>query len=228
MTDRAGGAGRVPSDHSSLLIEQAHKALLERLRDGRLTSGGFLSMPMLVKQLELPIAAVRDAVKRCEACGLLTVLPKRGVAVMDAGPEMTRECLELRAMFDCEGARRLITQGGSIPLDQLRSAHESLRDAARDRLTPEMPKRAIEVDLSLHDALAAGIGGGLAGRLYAENRDRIAVIQNTRPFLPDRIVPAMDEHLAIIAAIEARDTGAATAAIREHLSGTLRWWGIGV
>lgn len=222
-------SGRAVADQPpDLLMEQAYQALVGRLRDGQLTGGMFLSMPMLVELLDLPIAAVRDAVKRAEAGGLVTVFPRRGVRVMDAGPEATRECLELRAVFDCEGARCLIEAGGDIPLEALREAHEGLRDAARTKVTPELPRRAIETDLSLHDALARGIRSGLAARLYAENRDRIAVIQNVRPFLADRIVPAMDEHLDIIAAMESRDEAAAVAAIRTHLQNTLRWWGIGV
>ncbi|SEL60540.1 DNA-binding transcriptional regulator, GntR family [Roseovarius azorensis] len=209
-----------------LLTERAYQALLSRLRDGRLASGAFLSMPVLVEQLGLPIAAVRDAVKRAEAGGLLSVLPKRGIMIMDAGPETTRDCLELRAMFDCEGTRLLIERGGEIPIAALRQEHERLRDEAQAKLTADLSRRAVRTDLSLHDALATGLGSGLARRLYAENRDRIAVIQNTRPFVPDRIVPAMNEHLAIIAAIEARDTNRAFAEIRNHLRNTLRWWGV--
>ena len=221
-------AGKPPDTAPDLLTERAYQALVAQLRDGRLASGTFLTTPDLVKRLEFPIAAVRDAVKRTEASGLVTVLPKRGVVVMDAGPATTRECLELRAIFDCEGARRLIANGGTVPLGTLRTEHERLRDTARDQLTPDLPDRAIKVDLSLHDALATGLGSQLATRLYAENRDRIAIIQNTRPFLADRIVPAMNEHLEIITALEARDADAALGAIREHLSGTLRWWGISV
>nr|WP_321170021.1 hypothetical protein [Sedimentitalea xiamensis] len=37
---------------------------------------------------------------------------------------------------------------------------------------------------------------------------------------------AMDEHLDIMAAPEARDADAALAAIRAHLVRTLRWWGV--
>ena len=66
----------------------------------------------------------------------------------------------------------------------------------------------------------------LAAEAYRVNRDRIAVIQNIRPFLPDRIVPAMREHLAIIEALERRDAEAAVAAIAVHFRLTLRWWGI--
>jgi Tfp pilus assembly ATPase PilU len=60
---------------------------------------------------------------------------------------------------------------------------------------------------------------------YRVNRDRIAVIQTSRPFLPDRIVPAMREHLAIIDALERRDAEAAVAAIGLPYRKTLRRWG---
>ena len=93
-------------------------------------------------------------------------------------------------------------------------------------MTPELPRRAILTDLTLHDALSTGLDNPLAAEAYQVNRDRIAVIQNTRPFLPDRIVPAMREHLAIIDALERRDAEAAVAAIDAHYRMTLRWWGI--
>ncbi|WP_050526082.1 GntR family transcriptional regulator [Pseudorhodobacter aquimaris] len=226
--ENTGNPEKTAKAPPDLLNERAYQALVKQLRDGRLSSGTFLSIPMLVDRLEMPIAAVRDAVKRAEVSGLFTVIPKRGVMVMDAGAQTTRECLDLRAMFDGEGARRLIDNSRDVPLASLRAAHERLRDDAFDKATPQISRRAIEIDLSLHDALAMGLNSTLATRLYEENRDRIAVIQNTRPFLPDRVVSAMEEHLAIISALEARDADAALIAIRDHLENTLRWWGVSV
>ena len=89
-----------------------------------------------------------------------------------------------------------------------------------------LPRQAIAVDLSLHDRLSGWLDSALMTQLYADNRSRIAIIQNVRPFLPDRIVPAMEEHLRIIAALEAGDIGRATEAIRQHLHQTMRWWGV--
>lgn len=210
----------------SLLAERAYDALIGALRAGRLASGAFLSMPGLVEQLGLPIAAVREAVKRAEARGLVSVLPKRGLLVMDAGPVTTRECLELRAMFEVEGVRRVIATGPAMPLGALRAAHEDVIRAVRGGRATDLSALALRTDLSLHDAMAAGLGDGILAALYADNRNRIAIIQNTRPFLADRIVSAMEEHLAIIDAIEARDAAAAEKAIRLHLAATLRWWGV--
>lgn len=208
------------------LTDQAYAALLAQLREGALRSGMFLSMPMLVTQLGFPLAAVREAVKRAEGSGLLRVLPKRGVTVMTADPDITRDCMELRAMFDIQGARRLLLRGADLPLAALRAAHEQILDDARGTVTADMQRRAIRTDISLHDTLSSGLDGPIMARLYAENRDRIAVIQNQRPFLADRIIPAMTEHLAILSALEARDVTKVEHAVWDHLRNTLRWWGI--
>jgi DNA-binding GntR family transcriptional regulator len=210
----------------ALLADQAYERLIAALRDGSLGAGQFVSMPGLVELLDLPLAATREAVKRADTNGLVRVLPKRGVLVMDASPKATRDCMDLRALLDAEGARRLIAARAELPLDALRASHGALIEEAERAMTPELPRRAILTDLSLHDALATGLGNPLAAGAYRVNRDRIAVIQNTRPFLPDRIVPAMHEHLAIIDALGRRDAEAAVAAIEAHYRTTLRWWGI--
>ncbi|RJL08231.1 GntR family transcriptional regulator [Paracoccus siganidrum] len=213
---------------ADLLADQAYGRLVALLRDGTLRAGEFVTMPGLTGATGLSIAAMREAVKRADSRGLLRILPKRGVLVMDAGPETTRDCLDMRMALDCEGARRLIARG--VPdLAELRDAHEATLAAARGARAPDLTRRAQRVDLSLHDALAAGLADNrMLAEAYATNRDRIAIIQNTRPFLADRIVSAMEEHLVILGALERGDAQAAVAAIREHYRQTLRWWGVEV
>lgn len=210
----------------SFLGDKAFDDLLKALHDGRLRSGTFFSMPDLVETLGYPIAAIREATKRAETQSLLNILPKRGVMVMDATPEVTRNCMDMRATLDKEGARRLLSQGERPSFGALQDRHAEMLTRAKLNITPLMPAEAISVDLSLHDALAGGLENPFLKQCYQENRNRIAVIQNSRPFLPDRIIPAMEEHLKIIQALEAGDAPGAVAAIDIHLSQTLRWWGI--
>ena len=209
-----------------LMADQAHDRLVAVLREGQLAAGQLVSMPGLVEIIGLPLAATREAVKRADVNGLVRVVPKRGVLVMDASAKVTRDCMDLRAMLDAEGARRLIAAETALPLDELRASHEALIESAERAMTAELQRRAILTDLSLHDALSTGLANPLAAEAYRVNRDRIAVIQNTRPFLPDRIVPAMPEHLLIIDALARRDAEATVAAIAAHYRTTLRWWGI--
>jgi len=208
------------------LADQAYGRLIARLWDGALAAGQFVSMPELVDLLGLPLAPTREAVKRAEARDLVSVLPKRGVRVMMASAEATHDCLDLRAILEEEGARRLIETSAALPLDALRASHRAVMEAARRGLHADLPHRVIAVDLSLHDALATGLSNPVAVEVYRVNRDRIAVIRNARPFLPDRCVSAMEEHLAIIETLARRDARAAVEAIRSHHCSTLRWRGI--
>ncbi|PJN95718.1 GntR family transcriptional regulator, partial [Amaricoccus sp. HAR-UPW-R2A-40] len=120
----------------------------------------------------------------------------------------------------------LVARKVDLPLARLRRDHCDTIEEAQRAMSPGLTRRAILTDLSLHDALGAGLDNPFAAEAYRVNRNRIAVIQNTRPFLPDRIVPAMEEHLAIIDALDRRDAEAAVAGLAEHCRTTLRWWGI--
>jgi DNA-binding GntR family transcriptional regulator len=209
-----------------LLADKAQQALRHALRTGQLRDGQFLSMSQLVEILDCPIAAIRDAVKSASSHGLLETFPKRGVRVMDARPETILECLDFRMVLDQEGARRRISGNAVSGLRDLRARHAEMRDAARSNSGTNLPPKAIEVDLSLHDYLAEGLGNEWLMAGYDANRMRIAIIQNARPFLQDRILSAMEEHLSIIDALENRDVDLAVHAIRYHCEQTQRWWGV--
>lgn len=223
---RRGNRGMNQTNENQLLADKAQDALWDALRTGKIHAGQFLSISQLVDILEYPVASIREAVKQASSRGLLSTLPKRGVQIMDARPETIRECLDFRMVLDQEGARRRIANRNFTELKALRKQHEDMRDNAGGGAERQLPARAIIVDLSLHDFLAAGLENSQLAAAYDANRLRIAIIQNARPFLHDRIVSAMEEHLAIIDDLERCDADAAIAAIRYHYDQTLRWWGV--
>ena len=214
------------SNEVQLMATQAQEALWAALLAGKLRDGQFLSMSQLAEILDFPIAPIREAVKVASAQGLLSALPKRGIRIMEAHPETIRECLDFRMVMDQEGARRRIASNALSGLDALRKRHVEMRNTARTDAAKSLPPQAIEIDLSLHDFLSDGLDNAQLAEGYAVNRMRIGIIQNSRPFLQDRIVSAMEEHIAIIDALENRDIETATVAIRHHCDQTLRWWGV--
>jgi len=209
-----------------LLTDKAFLALREQLTGGGLRAGQFVSMQVLVKTLGQPLAPVREAVKRAESAGLVRVLPKRGVAVMEATPEQIRECFHLRTLFDQEGAREIVRRRLADGLVELRRVHERVLAEARSGITSSLQQEAMAVDWAMHAALADALDNAMARDIYLRNRDRILVIQHSRPLLPDRIIPAMEEHLAIMDAIAGGDEQRAAESVRDHFRQTLRWWGI--
>lgn len=209
-----------------LLEDRAQNALWTALRSGKLHAGQFLSISQLVDILDFPVAAIREAVKQASSRGLLVTLPKRGVQIMEARPETIYECIDFRMVFDQEGARRRIASKSFDGLSELRARHIEMKEAARNAAEANLPAKAISVDLSLHDFLADGLRNSQLEAAYDANRLRIAIIQNARPFLQDRIVSAMEEHLAIMDAVESCDAESAIAAVGHHCRQTLRWWGV--
>lgn len=214
----------MPED--KLLNTRAQLSLTEALRRGDLRSGQFLSMPQLVGILGYPLAAVREAVRHAGASGWLDIIPKRGVQVLEARPETIRDTLDARMVLDQEGARRRIGRDALDGLDDLRARHQTLLAETAGSGDPELSARAIGIDLSLHDYLAQGLENPLLRAAYEENRVRMAIFQRVRPFVQERIRSAMQEHLAIIAALEARDARAAVDAVAYHCARTCHWWGV--
>jgi DNA-binding GntR family transcriptional regulator len=208
-----------------LLDDQAFLAFKNLLFQEGIRAGQLVSTAELVERTGYPLAPVREAVKHAEAVGLVRILPKRGVLVIEPTPDTIQACFHLRCMMDQEGARILATRAAKDSLDALREEHAAVRSQAIEDITPQLQRRAMETDWKLHLTLAEALGNPLAARVYANNHDRITVLQLSRRLLPERIIPAMDEHMRILDAILDGKEAAAMQAVRTHLAGTMRWWG---
>ncbi|CAM5779281.1 GntR family transcriptional regulator [Castellaniella caeni] len=209
-----------------LLADQAFQAVRGLLLDGSVRAGQLVSVAELVEATGLPLAPVREAVKHAESVGLMQILPRRGILVIEPVPQTVLACFNLRYLFDQEGARLLALHQQVDALAALRQQHVDVRQQAAREITPELQHRAIEVDWQLHQSLAQALDNPLAIKAYTNNLDRIIVLQRSRRLLPERIIPAMDEHMKIIDAVLDGQAEEAMQAVRDHLSGTLRWWGV--
>ena len=217
-----------PATQNLLLADQAFLAFRELLFRNEVRAGQLVSIAELVEKTGFPLAPVREAVKHAESSGLVRILPKRGVLVIEPTADTIQSCFHLRSMMDQEGARMQAEHLDAAPMRALREEHAAVRAQALQGITPELQQWAMAVDWKLHLALASALNNPLAADVYGSNHDRITVLQQSRRLLPERIVPAMDEHLCIIDAILARRGADAMQAVRDHLAGTLRWWGLGL
>jgi DNA-binding GntR family transcriptional regulator len=211
-----------------LLADRAFSSLKALLISGELRAGQFVSISDLVTIIKLPLAPVREAVKHAESLGFLKVLPKKGLVVMQATPTLIKECFHLRSIFDKEGARDLIENSAAplAKLNSLRNKHLQILKAAQKGINSELQNKAMAIDWEMHSLLGGSINNSEAQKTYGHNKDCLWIIQRSRPPLPDRIIPAMTEHLEIIDAIIIGNAEKSTKLIWRHFQQTLRWWGI--
>jgi DNA-binding GntR family transcriptional regulator len=228
----SGAAQRLASDapagepaetaRAPMLRDRAYVEFKRRLFLGHLRPGQFISQRELTLFLGLPLAAVRDAVKRLEAQGLVRVIPQRGIAVAEVNLALVRESFELRRALETYAARRCAKSGDKASLRHLGERMAELLAASRRGAGADVLEAALETDWRLHEQIVAALDNEIYRTAYQDNFDRIRLIRLNREFTLGRLEVATAEHLAIIAALCAGDAEEAARAVERHLDTSFR------
>ena len=199
--------------HNSLHDEVA-ASLREEIFAGRLAPGSFVDEAALCAQLEISRTPLREALKVLTAEGLLRHEPRRGCFVAEVtSATWTRSSRSSRcskaaapsrprampAMPTCRRWRRCTTSWSAMP-------------------RPSRINEYYATNFAIHEAII----------LLADNRWLAQVIGDLRKILklarlqqlhaPGRLEQSLSEHLAVFAALKARDSEGAEAAMRTHLN----------
>jgi DNA-binding GntR family transcriptional regulator len=76
----------------------------------------------------------------------------------------------------------------------------------------------LRVDWMMHDLVIDRLGNRTLSDVHRLNFDKIRLARLHRRFTPERVRPAIEEHMAVIAGFRARDAEAAAAALDRHLT----------
>ncbi|TPE46894.1 GntR family transcriptional regulator [Amaricoccus solimangrovi] len=197
---------------------QLHDLLRGRIISLDLAPGAPLSRVELAEEYGVSQTPVRDALRKLEQEGLVFVYPQSRTEVTRIDLDQARETQFLRLSLELEIARRLATSPdrGFVPvvariLRQQKAALELDADLARFKV----------LDLEFHQAFFTAAG---VANLWPVVQERSGHIDRLRTLnLPDpgKALDILAVHSRIFDAITAGEAGAAEAAVREHLSGTL-------
>jgi len=198
---------------------QAYEGFKRQLLDANLRPGEFVSQRKLSELIGLPLGAIREAIPRLEAEGLIKTVPQRGLQIANVDLKLIRNAFQLRQILEREAALRFGESVTDAELDAIESAHRSVIARARRGVTRELLADAQAVDWALHDRMIDALGNEIVSDIYRVNTLRIRLIRLDRVVLtPDALLPAMSEHLAIIAALRTRRQKEIAAAIERHLA----------
>jgi DNA-binding GntR family transcriptional regulator len=193
--------------------ERAYRYTKQRLLDGDLVGGEFVSEGDVAAAVGVSRTPVRDAFLRLEAEGYLRLFPKRGAQIVPVTEQEIRDVLETRLVIEAYAAERIVREGIDVAerLGSLLTAQESAAAAEDSALV-------VERDRAFHLALVRSAGNDIMTRLYDTLRERqhwIGAQLHARD--PHRSILAVADHRRILAALEARDARAARAIIQAHL-----------
>ncbi len=197
----------------------AYEGFRRHLLDATLKPGDFVSQRKLASLIGVSLGAVREAIPRLEAEGLVQTVPQRGLQVAAVDLKLVRNAFQLRAILEREAALRFAETVTDDELDALERAHRAIIARAGGRVTRALLADAQAVDWGLHDRIIDALGNDIVREIYRVNTLRIRLIRLERVVLDaEALLPAMREHLAIIAALRTREPGAVAAALDDHLA----------
>jgi DNA-binding GntR family transcriptional regulator len=197
--------------------DRAYVHTKERILDGRFAQGELIGEGEVSDAVGVSRTPVREAFLRLEAEGLLRLFPKRGALVVPISAADVEDVMETRLLIERFAARRVI----ELELD-LGERLAAAIAAQEDRAAAEDTVAFVDADREFHRVFVAATGNAIVLQVHDGLRDQqhrmgLAAISGE-----GRMARIIDEHRAIVAAVEAGDPERAEALIERHLEETLR------
>lgn len=198
---------------------RAYEFIKEGITAGTLPAGEFVTENQIAEQLGMSRTPVREAVQMLERAGFVRVFPKKGAYVPPIDAQEIRDVWEARQLVEGHCIRITAAAPGADLGRRLRD----LLDQQQAARAEEDVRLFIEHDREFHRVLVASAGNKVVADFYESLRDRQlrmgihAVLSSA-----ERFSQVIDEHFAIVTAVEAADPDAAYRALETHMQLTAK------
>lgn len=191
--------------------KDAYFLVLEAIDQGDYRPGDRLVESELAERFGVSRTPIREALQRLETQGVLT-RDGRSLMVSSLDHNQLGELYVVRAELEALAAR--LAAQHAAP-EEIRVLHDMIR---RDREIVDRPEILARSNKRFHRQIhLASHNRYLVAQLEMVHRSMV-LLATTSLAAEGRGAQALDEHAAIVGAIETRDGAAADAAIRNHIS----------
>ena len=210
---------QIPNEGMPNLRARAYENFRQQILQANVRPGQFVSQRELMQLLNMPLGAVREVIPRLEAEGLLRTVPQRGLQIAHVDLKLIHNAFQLRSLLEREAALHFASVVSKEDLQAIEQAHLSIIERAQhEGITDELLTDATSVDWGLHDLMIDTLDNELISQAYRINSLRVRLIHLERSTLSAEILlPAMQEHLALIAALKTRAPDAVADALAHHI-----------
>ncbi len=190
--------------------------VVDLLRDGILAGTYSPDRPLRIDALALQFGVshmpVREALRRLETEGLVTLTPHRGARVVEVTPHVVADLFDVRMLVEAFMTRRAaerMTPGGLAVLDAIEARYE--KAAARRNVAA-----ALQANREFHCAINV-IAGNHDGTLILDRHWRlIGALWRVHGYETDRFAGVIADHRQMLTAFAARDVEGAGALSAAH------------
>jgi DNA-binding GntR family transcriptional regulator len=199
--------------HNSLHDEVAAQ-LRERIFAGELTPGTFMDEVKLAEELKISRTPLREALKVLTAEGLVRHEPRRGCFVNEVTEQDLDEIFPVIALLEGRCAFEAAQHATDADIEALEDLHQKLSRHAKARRINDY----YATNFAIHEAIIALAGNRWLAGVISDLRKILKLARLQQLHAPGRLEQSLSEHLAVFAALKARDPEGADAAMRTHLT----------
>jgi DNA-binding GntR family transcriptional regulator len=207
---RSAGRQELPSGYR---VEEAYRYLKTRIMSAALPPGASLNELEIADALGISRTPVREAIRKLEQEGLAMRYPNRGAIVTKLSMKDVLEIWQIREILEPAACRLATARIEDAALERIEKVLLELKERP---VGPEGYEAFLRADLDLHGTILEASGNGTLRQVVDLLNERIVQVRVVTS--PPRFQRSVDEHIAIVGALRARDAGAAAEAMRRHLA----------
>jgi DNA-binding GntR family transcriptional regulator len=203
-------SGAAPNMHDRVVAE-----MRRRIISGELPAGVNLSEVALAESFGVSRTPVREALKRLQSEGLVTIRPRVGTFVTTPSRREITELFEMKELLEGAAARLLALRGRVPELDRL---EQNLVEADL-AVTRNDSARYAELVQEFHDLLITGADNAKLEAHYRTLMNQLAYprLVTTSLSQPGRPLQSDEEHHRVLRLIVEKDGDSAERVMREHV-----------
>jgi DNA-binding GntR family transcriptional regulator len=199
--------------HNSLHDEVAAQ-MRERIFSGEFAPGTFLDEPRIAELLKISRTPLREALKVLTAEGLVRHEPRRGCFVAEVTQKDLDDIFPVLALLEGRCAWEAAQHATDADLEALDDLHKKLVKFGKAKRINEY----YETNFAIHEAIITLADNKWLAMVIADLRKIMKLARLQQLHAPGRLEQSLSEHLAVFAALKARDASGAEAAMRTHLT----------
>ena len=206
-------------DGKESLAEQAYRHLCNRIIEGSIEYGESLNIRQIAAYLRMSSMPVREAMKRLEIEGVVTIKPRSVCRVKIPTRQSILSALEMRELLEIHCVE---THYPTVTAAELRDLHrlvETMKAITAERTPPV--KRYIAVDREFHTRLCALAQNDYIDKSYRETSLHLNMRHIYSLSIPPDIPRTFREHAELVEAL-AQNSRRAVAIIKRHLARSRR------
>jgi len=205
------------------LVDRVYNHLLDKIISGSIRYGDAISIKNVASELSVSSMPVREAVKRLEFEGVVTIKPRSACRVRVPSRRMILEVYELREALEGFAVMRARERRNPQAIARLRSIVEDMRRLSSEFSTAVREQRAIELDRQFHAEII-----GLAGNELLNSFSRQLNLHVNMTLMHEKTYHALEDewpemHARIVDCLE-QDPSLAVALLREQFAKATDLW----